>query len=55
VQPDYGLPLLTGDVTMTERHPLAAGLGRLALILPLAIGLAAGLAVGTGGTSTAGT
>jgi hypothetical protein len=54
-QPGYGLPLLTGDVMMTDRHPLAAGLGRLALILPLAIGLAAGLAVGTGGTSTAGT
>ena len=40
---------------MAKRHPLAAGLGRLALILPLAIGLVAALAAGTGGTPTAGT
>ena len=40
---------------VTKRHPLAAGLGRLALILPLAIGLVAALAAGAGGTSTAGT
>jgi hypothetical protein len=40
---------------VTKRHPLGAGLGRLAPILPLAISLVAALAAGTGGTSTAGT
>ena len=55
VQGDCRLPLLTGGVIVTKRHPLAAGPGRLALILPLAIGLVAALAAGTGGTSTAGT
>jgi hypothetical protein len=40
---------------ITKRHPLAAGLGRLALILPLAIGLAAALAADLGGAATAGT
>jgi hypothetical protein len=40
---------------MTKRHSLVAGAGRLALILPLAIGLAAALVAGPGGPSTAGT
>jgi hypothetical protein len=51
VQADCRLPLLTGDVLLTKRHRLAAGLGRLALILPLAAGLAAALVAGTGGAS----
>jgi hypothetical protein len=40
---------------MTKRHPVAAGLGRLVLILPLAMGLVVALAARAGGTSTAGT
>jgi hypothetical protein len=40
---------------ITKHHPRAAGLGRLALILPLAIGLVAALAAGLGGAATAGT
>src|ERR1700685_3068651 len=43
-----------GGVMITKRHPLAAGLGRLALILPPAIGLAAALAADRGGAGRGG-
>jgi hypothetical protein len=55
VRSDYGLPLLTGGVMMAKRLPRAAGPGRLALILPLTIGLVVALATGAGGTSATGT
>ena len=52
VQAGYGRPLLTGGVMTARRPSLAAGLGRLALVLPLAVGLVAAVAAGAGGTST---